>query len=234
MAHGSVTIAAPGVLAGATDPDGDALSSVQTLAASAGTLSLNANGSYTWTGPQPATGTAPVTFSVASRDPFGLQSAPATVTLNVAANVAPVAAVDAYTITLARGGFLNLPLAIGNATQIAAMTRPIDPTLTGNDVDPDGGSIVPASMAVQAGSVRRINPTTGATIALPTGGILAGGQREATVTIVGGNFRFTPRIPNTNTAALQVPVAGTYEFIYTVRDEQTAVSNAVAVRVTVN
>lgn len=234
VAHGSVTIAAPGVLAGATDPDGDALSSVQTLAASAGTLSLNANGSYTWTGPQPATGTAPVTFSVASRDPFGLQSAPATVTLNVAANVAPVAAVDAYTITLARGGFLNLPLAIGNATQIAAMTRPIDPTLTGNDVDPDGGSIVPASMAVQAGSVRRINPTTGATIALPTGGILAGGQREATVTIVGGNFRFTPRIPNTNTAALQVPVAGTYEFIYTVRDEQTAVSNAVAVRVTVN
>ena len=33
---------------------------------------------------------------------------------------------------------------------------------------------------------------------------------------------------------MQVPVAGTYEFIYTVRDEQTAVSNAVAVRVTVN
>ena len=64
---------------------------------SAGTLSLNANGSYTWTGPQPATGTAPVTFSVASRDPFGLQSAPATVTLNVAANVAPVV-VDGVTV----------------------------------------------------------------------------------------------------------------------------------------
>jgi hypothetical protein len=168
-----------------------------------------------------------VTFSVASRDPFGLQSAPATVTLNVAANVAPVAAGDAYTITLARGGLFNLPLAIGNAAQITAMTRPIDPTLTGNDVDPDGGSIVPGSMAVQAGSVRRINPTTGATIALVA-------QREATVTIVGGTFRFTPRIPNTNIAALQVPVAGTYEFIYTVRDEQTAVSNAVPVRVTVN
>ena len=123
---------------------------MQTVAASAGTLTLNANGSYTWR-PQPATGSAPVTFGVASRDPYGLQSAPATVTLNVAANVAPW-----RPATPTRSRWLveavNLPLAIGNAAQITAMTRPIDPTLTGNDVDTDGGSIVPGSMAVQAGA----------------------------------------------------------------------------------
>lgn len=236
VAHGTVTLPAVGVLAGATDPDGDSpLVAVQSTGPSAGVLTLNADGSFSWSGPQPATGSATVTFAAAARDPFGLTSTPKVVTLNVAANVAPLAVNDAYTLTRAAGG----ALAVTNALQIAALTRPIA-TLTGNDSDADG-SINQASVAVVAGSVRRINTaspagctTNCATMALPT---IFGTptQREATVTINGASdFRFTPRIPNTNVLAAQLPVAGTYEFRYTVRDDQNAVSGQAVVRVTVN
>ena len=226
VAHGSVTIAAPGVLAGATDPDGDALSSVQTVAASAGTLSLSANGSYTWTGPQPASGSTPVTFSVASRDPFGLQSAPTTVTLDVAANVAPVAANDAYTITLARGGILNA----------AARHRQ-----RGADHRHDTSRSIRRSLRQRHRSGQRsacepANPSTSlraasdASIRIdrrhhrdPDHCWASRRSDEATVMInANGTFRFTPRIPNTNNTALQFPVAGTYEFAYIVRDDQNA------------
>ena len=235
VAHGSVTIAAPGVLAGAADPDGDTpLTAVQTVGPSAGTLTLNANGSYTWSGPQPGAGTTPVTFSVAARDPLGLQSAATTVTLNVAANSAPAAGDDAYTITLARVALpapFNVPLPVNTAPQVTALTRPIT-TLTGNDSDADG-SLNLTSVAVVAGSVRRINlaspagcTTACATVALPAA------QLEATVSFnaAAGTFLFTPR----RSSALLIPVAATYEFRYTIRDDQNALSNPAVVRVTVN
>lgn len=226
VSHNTVTVPAPGVLAGAIDPDGDTpLAAVTSVAPSSGTLTLNPDGSYTWTGSVPNTTASVVTFGVAARDPFGLVSAPTTVTLNVAANVPPTAGNDAYTITLVR--LFGIPISVQNALQVAAMTKPIAPTLTGNDADADG-SIVTGSVAVVAGSVRQIDPNTGATIALP------GNRREATVTInADGTFLFTPRIPTTNIGALQLPVPGTYEFRYTVRDDQGAASNQATVRVTV-
>jgi Bacterial Ig domain len=236
VAHGSVTIAAPGVLAGATDPDSDLpLIAVQTLAPSSGALTLNTNGSYTWSGPQPATGSTVVSFSVAARDPLGLQSAATAVTLNVAANVAPTAGNDTYTITLARLALpapFNLPFPVNTAPQVAALTRTISPTLSANDTDADG-SVVATSITLVPLSARRINPASPVgctnncvTLALPAG------QAEATVTFntVAGTFMFTPR----RGTATQIPVAGTYEFRYTVRDDQNALSNQAVVRVTVN
>jgi Bacterial Ig domain len=236
VAHGSVTIAAPGVLAGATDPDGDVpLTAVQTLAASSGTLVLNTNGSYSWTGPQPLTGSTAVSFSVAARDPFGLQSAATAVTLNVAANVAPTAGNDAYVITLARVALpapLNVPFPVNTAPQVVALTRTISPTLSANDADADG-SVVATSITLVPLSARRINPASPVgctnncvTIALPAG------QVEATVTFntAAGTFMFSPR----RGALAQIPVTGTYEFRYTVRDDQNALSNEAVVRVTVN
>jgi len=171
----------------------------------------------------PNTTASTVNFNVAARDPYGLFSAPRTVTLNVAANVAPVAANDAYTIALVR--VLGIPVTVQAAAQITALTRPVAPTLTGNDTD--DGNVVPGTVAIVPASVRQIDPTTSATIAL-------GNRREATVTInADGTFRFAPRIPNTNISLLQIPVAGTYEFRYTVRDDQGAISNQATVRVTV-
>lgn len=240
VAHGSVTVAAPGVLAGAADIDGDALSAVQTAAASAGTLTLNVNGSYTWSGPQPATGTSPVTFSVASRDPGGLQSAPTTVTLNVAANVPPVAGSDAYTITLAR--FLGVALPVNNATQVTALTRNIATTLLGNDADVDGGTINAQSISavvpvppLASGTIsaRRINPNSPVGCTTDCATITQNAlQSPASVSFntTNGTFIVLPH----RGILTQIPVAGTYEFRYTVRDEQSGQSNQAVVRVTVN
>ena len=44
-----LTVAAPGVLANDTDPDGDPLTAVLVTGPSHGTLTLNANGSFTYT-----------------------------------------------------------------------------------------------------------------------------------------------------------------------------------------
>jgi VCBS repeat-containing protein len=234
VTHGSVTIPAAGVLAGATDPDGDApLTAVLSTAASAGNLTLNADGSYAWTGAQPATGSTAVTFSVAARDPFLLTSTPKTVTLNVAANAAPVAVNDAYTLTRAGGGLLP----INNATQIAALTRPVS-TLTANDTD-DGSinattiarvSPVPPLVAPSTVTARRINPNSPAACTSNCVTINPGvGQTQASVTFnANGTFTLIPH------ALLTLPVAGTYEFRYTVRDDQNALSNQAIVRVTVN
>jgi Cadherin-like domain len=242
VAHGTVTIAAPGVLAGATDPDvGDTLTAVQTLAASSGTLTLNPNGSFTWTGAQPASGTTPVTFSVAARDPYNLQSTPKTVTLNVAANVPPVAANDTYTMPLARVPLLNTVRAINDSLQVAAMTKPVT-LLTGNDTDADGtivtttvASVVPVPPLTGTISARRINPaspagcTTNCLTIAPSGG-----QSQASVTFnANGTYTLVPHA-TAPLFGLSFPVVGTYEFRYTVRDDQNALSNQAVVRVTVN
>jgi VCBS repeat-containing protein len=75
-----VTIAAPGVLANDSDPDGDALSAALVGAPSSGTLTLNPNGSFTYTPTPDFAGT--VTFTYRAGD-GSETSNPATVTINV-------------------------------------------------------------------------------------------------------------------------------------------------------
>ena len=78
---GTLTRAAPGVLANDTDPDGDPLAAVSYLA-SIGTLSGNASGSFSWFLPMGSAGQR--TFTYQARDP-GLATSTATVTVNVQA-----------------------------------------------------------------------------------------------------------------------------------------------------
>jgi len=239
VAHGTVTIAAPGALAGASDPDaGDTLSAVQTAAASAGTLALNANGGYTWTGPQPATGTTTVSFAVAARDAYGLTSTPKTVTLNVAANVAPVAS---------DGGSFSAPKATisrkGNVLQQASLAYQLTPP---SPFDLGYASLVTATDAdgtvsanTFAATVTKVNGTTGAVLALPNGTI----EASATVSADGSTVSFLPRtvnlfgvrslnlVGNANTSASAS--LGVYRITYTVKDDQGLASNVATVYVRV-
>ncbi len=250
VSHGTVTVPAPGLLTGAADPDGDALAAVAVGTPSSGTLTLNANGGYTWSGPQPATGTTPVTFSVASRDPFGLQSAPTTVTLNVAANVAPQggtlgsAAAPGYALALKPTIPQSLNLEINLAYQLASPSPLVIPfTTLVNATDADG-SIAPASFV--ATSITKVNPTTGAAIGRTgvLGSAFGGAEATATVTVSAqgvATITFTPRRTGLNTLNFAGNIdtsttnsAGTYRITYTVRDDQGALSSPGTIFLRVN
>jgi len=239
VAHGTVTIAAPGVLAGANDPDaGDALTAVQTTASSAGALALNANGGYTWTGTQPSTGTTSVTFAVAARDAYGLTSTPKTVTLNVAANVAPVAS---------NGGTVAAPKATivrkGNVLQQASLAyqltppSPFDLTYASLVTATDTDGTVSANTFTT--TVTKVNGTTGAVLALPAGT----NEASAVVSTDGATISFLPRtvtllgaktfnlVGNANTSASAS--LGVYRITYTVKDDQGLSSNVATIFVRV-
>src|SRR4029077_12423683 len=107
-----LTIAAPGVLANDTDVDlNDTRTAVLVAATASGGLTLNADGSFTYTPTLNFNGTD--SFKYQAKDAAGALSNVATVTITVnAVNDPPVAANDAYTtnedtpLTIAAPGVL--------------------------------------------------------------------------------------------------------------------------------
>jgi VCBS repeat-containing protein len=117
----ALTVDAPGVLANDSDPDGDHLHTVVGSAPGHGTLTLNPDGSFTYTPAADYNGTDAFTYRAGDGD---LTSGLATVTLSVsAANDGPTAADDAYTT------------AEDTALTVAA------PGVLANDTDPDGDTL---------------------------------------------------------------------------------------------
>jgi VCBS repeat-containing protein len=109
------------VLGNDTDPDGDSLSAVVVSGPAHGSLSLNADGGFTYTPAANFNGTD--TFTYRASDGTA-QSSPATVTITVTARSdAPVAADNAYT-----------------ADEDTALTVAA-PGVLGNDSDPDGDQL---------------------------------------------------------------------------------------------
>ncbi len=89
-----LVIVAPGVLANDTDVDSGALTAVQVTGPANGTLTLNANGSFTYTPAANFNGTDSFTYKA---NDGTTDSSPATVTITVAAvNDVPVAVNDNY------------------------------------------------------------------------------------------------------------------------------------------
>ena len=85
-----LTVAAPGVLSNDTDPENDALTAVLVTGPSHGTLTLNANGSFTYTGASNYNGTD--TFTYKANDGSSSSTNAATVTITIApVNDAPTA-----------------------------------------------------------------------------------------------------------------------------------------------
>ncbi|MCP5533464.1 MAG: tandem-95 repeat protein [Akkermansiaceae bacterium] len=117
----TLSVAAPGVLANDSDAEGDALTAIADSAPSHGSLSLAADGGFTYTPDAGFTGFDSFTYHADDGD---LTSEPATVSIEVTEpNAAPVANADSYSI--ASGGVLA----------IAA------PGVLANDSDADGDDL---------------------------------------------------------------------------------------------
>ncbi|PYR63826.1 MAG: hypothetical protein DMF88_24480, partial [Acidobacteria bacterium] len=109
-----LTIAAPGVLGNDTDADSNPLTAIQVAAPANGTLTLNANGSFTYTPTANFNGSDSFTYKA---NDGTLNSNTATVTITVTAvNDAPVAVNDAY--ATAEDTLLTIPApgVLGNDT----------------------------------------------------------------------------------------------------------------------
>src|ERR671922_34726 len=90
-----LTVAAPGVLGNDTDEEHDALTAVLVSGPAHGTLTLNADGSFSYT--PAANYNGPDSFTYQAKDASGALSNVATVNLTVTAvNDAPVAVNDGY------------------------------------------------------------------------------------------------------------------------------------------
>jgi VCBS repeat-containing protein len=116
-----LTVAAPGVLGNDADPESSTLTAAVGTGPSHGTLTLNANGGFTYTPAASFNGSDAFTYHASDGT---AESTLATVTITVSAvNDAPVAADDAYTIAE------DTPLTV------------VAPGVLGNDSDTDGDSL---------------------------------------------------------------------------------------------
>ncbi len=129
----TLNAAAPGVLGNDTDVDGDPLTAVLVSGPSHGTLTLNANGSFTYTPATDYTGSDSFTYKDSDGQAF---SNVATVSLTV---TAPVASNDSYgarknvTLTVAAPGVLGNDTDAGGFSLTAALVSgPAHGTLTLN------------------------------------------------------------------------------------------------------
>ncbi len=142
----TLNVPASGVLANDSDPDGGTLTAVVENPPDHGALTLNSNGSFTYT-PQ-ANYFGPDTFTYRARD-YLSGSLPATVSLTVnPVNDPPVAQDDSYT--------LNLNSATQGGNLVAAL-----PGVLANDQDADPGDTLVASLVT--------SPTNGSVTLNPDG-----------------------------------------------------------------
>jgi large repetitive protein len=131
-----LTVAAPGVLGNDSDVDGDSLSAVRVTSPTHGTLTLNANGSFTYTPTAGYSGSDSFTYK--DSDYYNAYSNIATVT--IAVNLpSPVAANDAYTVnedstlTVAAPGVLaNDTPSNGTPLSAAVVSNPSHGTVSVN------------------------------------------------------------------------------------------------------
>ena len=135
--HGTLNVAAPGVLGNDTDAENDGLTAVLVTNATQGTLVLNGNGSFTYTHTGSTLGTDSFTYQV--QDTNGGISNTTTVTINIA-NQAPAATNDSYL------GVGNTELRVGTGATLNPAVV-ISGSVLANDADADGG---PSPLTVTA------------------------------------------------------------------------------------
>jgi uncharacterized delta-60 repeat protein len=108
----TISVGGPGVLGNDSDPEGDPLTAVLVTPPAHGTLTLNPNGTFTYTPDVNFSGTDTFTYRASDG---ALSSAPATVTLTVtAAPDTPTSANDAYTVAEGLSLSVGAPGVLGN------------------------------------------------------------------------------------------------------------------------
>ena len=161
--HGTLTISAPGVLGNDTDAEGNSLTAVLVSGTTQGTLTFNANGSFTYTHTGASLGTDSFTYQ--AQDAFGGVSNVATVTIDIA-NMPPGANSDSYISV----GNTELRVGTGAAAHPAVI---IGGSVLANDTDPDGGpsalTVTSYSSASTGGGTVSMNPNGSFNYLPPTG-----------------------------------------------------------------
>ena len=156
MVEGStLSVAAPGVLANDTDKNHDALTAVNYTAPVTGTLTGQANGSFTYAAPVGTSGVK--TFTYQANDGL-VSSNAATVTINVQANKPPTTVNDSYNVT--------------RRTSSNSGSFPVKLAVLANDSDPDtaldpNNKINPATVVISTG------PNKGGTVTANADGTLS-------------------------------------------------------------
>jgi VCBS repeat-containing protein len=133
---GSLTVSAPGVLGNDADPENDGLTASLVSGPSAGNLTLNADGSFSYTHTGSSLGTD--SFTYVANDGAG-NSNVATVTINII-NQPPVASNDSFSGV----GNTQLRVGTGGAAHPALV---VSGSVLANDADVDGG---PSPLSVSA------------------------------------------------------------------------------------
>jgi VCBS repeat-containing protein len=185
------TVAAPGVLGDDSDPDGDPLTAVLVAGPSHGTLTLNANGSFTYTPAANFNGSDSFTYRA---NDGTLTSNLATVTLTVTAvNDAPSVTVAPGTVlpggpcgTDDRSGTINLTVADVDS-QAAGLT--LSASSSNKTLVPNGNLVLGGSGANRTLKVTSVAGRTGtATLTVTVSDGQPAGSGQVTITVrVGGN-----------------------------------------------
>lgn len=193
----------------AADVDGDPIVAIQTGTPLPG-LTLNLDGSFTWSGP-PADTEQNLVFHVRVRDPYNLKSAAAAMHIIVPAFVA------------ANVGAANAPIEAQQQAGIAPGTQALSATGVPILAYP---AAVSANDAIVANSLRLV----GVTKVRPNGNPfdLPANSQEATVTLVGGQILLTPRVVNgtVNSGTGANGSYGIFRVTYTVTDKWGRVATA--------
>ena len=191
-----LTVAAPGVLGNDTDADGNGLSAAPAGAPSNGTVTLNADGSFTYTPNAGFAGTDTFTYTVS--DGQG-GSDTGTVTITIAAvNDAPAAVDDTYST------------AEDTAVTVAA------PGVLANDTDANGDALTAGSAGTPANGTVALN-ADGSFTYTPNAGF--GGADSFTYTVSDGNG-------GSDTATATITVAAVNDAPVAVDDTATTSENA--------
>jgi len=142
-------IAAPGVLGNDEDSDGGALTAVLTTGTASGILSLNDNGSFTYTPNAAFAGTDSFAYRAFDGALYS-NSATVSITVNASVNTPPVAKADSAAAPMRKSGAYT----------------PVVISVLANDSDPDG-SLDPATVSIAAA------PNKGGAVAVNANGAVS-------------------------------------------------------------